>query len=272
MAIASPPAPAEQTGALGSLLVLALVVLLAWQAAYWTWVFVAPPVVSAAAAPQPAIDLAAVARLFGASAPTDAPRSASALKLKGVIAPTPGTQASAIFSTGAGRDIAVYIEGEVQPGMKLAEVHPDHVIVSSAGVKSRIDLEAARSTGVATRGGVPGKATGFKLNVERTGSNNYSISRKELDEALRDPGQLNFLGQLGVPPKGGVRMEQAPPGSLAQKLGLQPGDVIKRVNGQKVASAGDLARLYTQFNTLSLIQAEIQRGQATLQLSYQIQP
>jgi hypothetical protein len=44
------------------------------------------------------------------------------------------------------------------------------------------------------------------------------------------------------------------------------------VNGQTVASAGDLARLYTQFNTLSLIQAEIQRGQSTLQLSYQIQP
>ena len=119
---------------------------------------------------------------------------------------------------------------------------------------------------------MPGRPQGFKLNVARTGSNNFSLSRKELDEALRDPGQLNFLGQIGVPPKGGVRMELAPPGSLAQKLGLQPGDVIKKVNGQVVAGAGDLARLYTQFNTLSLIQAEIERGQATLQLSYQIQP
>jgi general secretion pathway protein C len=271
MATAAPESQ-PRTGTAGTLLVVALVLVLAWQAAYWTWVFVAPPPVAAAAASQPAIDLAAVARLFGASAPTDATRSASALKLKGVIAPTPGTEASAIFSTGVGRDIAVYIDGEVQPGMKLAEVHPDHVIVSSAGVKSRIDLEAARSTGVAARGGVPGKARGFKLNVARTGSNNYSISRKELDDALRDPGQLNFLGRIGVPPKGGVRMEYAPPGSLAQKLGLQPGDVIKKVNGQTVASAGDLARLYTQFNTLSLIQAEIQRGQSTLQLSYQIQP
>ena len=271
MATASPESQ-PRTGTPGTLLLVALVLVLAWQAAYWTWVFMAPPPVAAAAASQPAIDLAAVARLFGASAPTDAPRSASALKLKGVIAPTPGTQASAIFSTGAGRDIAVYIDGEVQPGTKLAEVHPDHVIVSSAGGRSRIDLEAARSTGVATRGGLPGRATGFKLNVARTGSNNYSISRKELDDALRDPGQLNFLGRIGVPPKGGVRMEHAPPGSLAQKLGLQPGDVIRKVNGQTVASAGDLARLYTQFNTLSLIQAEIQRGQSTLQLSYQIQP
>jgi general secretion pathway protein C len=155
--------------------------------------------------------------------------------------------------------------------VKLAEVHPDHVIVTRAGVRGRIDLEAPRGAVVAARS-LPGRATGFKLNVARTGSNNYSLSRKELDEALRDPGQLNFLGQIGTPPKGGVRMELAPPGSLAQKLGLQPGDVIKKLNGQPVASAGDLARLYTQFNSLSAIQAEIQRGQSTLQLSYSIQP
>jgi general secretion pathway protein C len=271
--MASATAPSEpKPGPLGTILVVALVLVLAYQLAYWTWVFVAPARVASAPPAQQAVDLAAIARLFGADAPGGAP-SASALKLKGVIAPTPGVEASAIFSKGGGRDIAVYIDAEVEPGLRLVEVHPDHVIVSRAGEHSRIDLEALRSTGVASaRGGMPGKAQGFKLNVARTGSNNYALSRKELDDALRDPGQLHHLGQIGVPPRGGVRMESAPPGSLAQKLGLQPGDVIKKVNGQAVASAGDLARLYTQFNTLSLIQAEIQRGQSTLQLSYQIQP
>ena len=268
-ASSAPPRPA---GLAGNLLVVALVLVLAYQLAYWTWVFVAPPPVAAPAKAAPAVDLAAIARLFGADAPGEA-TAASSLKLKGVIAPTPGVQASAIFSRGSGRDLAVYIDAEVEPGLRLVEVHPDHVIVARAGARSRIDLEAPRSTSVAGgRGGLPGKAAGFRLNVARTGSNNFSLSRKELDQALRDPGQLSHLGQIGMPPKGGVRMEQVPPGSLAQKLGLQPGDVIKKVNGQTVASAGDLARLYTQFNTLSLIQAEIQRGQSTLQLSYQIQP
>ena len=269
MAAAANEAPAKSS-ALGTALVVALVLVLAWQLAHWTWVFFAPPPVAAPAPAQAAVDLAAIARFFGATAPSET-ASATGIKLKGVIAPTPGTEASAIFSRGTARDVAVYIDGEVEPGMKLTEVHPDHVIVSRAGVTSRIDLEAPRSNAVAARG-LPGRATGFKVNVARTGSNNYSFSRKDLDNALRDPGQLNFLGQIGTPAKGGVRMELAPPGSLAQKLGLQPGDVIKRVNGQEVASAGDLARLYTQFNTLSLIQAEIQRGQSTLQLSYQIQP
>src|SRR5207244_1645255 len=97
------------------------------------------------------------------------------------------------------------------------------------------------------------------------------LSRKQLDDALRDPGQLNYLGALGSPPGGGVRMEQAPAGSLAQKLGLQPGDIIRKVNGQAVASQGDLARVYTQFGSLSQVQTEIQRGGSTLQLTYTIQ-
>jgi general secretion pathway protein C len=268
--MAAAATPEAKTGPFGTAVVVALVLVLAYQLAYWTWVFVAPAPVAATLPAQQQVDLAAVARLFGADAP--AAGSSAGLKLKGVIAPTPGTEASAIFSKGAGRDVSVYIGAEVEPGLKLAEVHPDHVIVSRSGARSRIDLEEPRSSQVATRGGMPGRAQGFKVNVSRTGTNNYSLSRKELDEALRDPGQLNHLGVIGVPPKGGVRMELAPPGSLAQKLGLQPGDVIKKVNGQTVASAGDLARLYTQFNTLSVIQAEIQRGQSTLQLSYQIQP
>jgi general secretion pathway protein C len=270
MAVAAPDPPAK-SGLLGTLVVVALVLLLAYQLAYWTWIFVAPPKVAAPAAAQPAVDLAAIARLFGAAAPGGATQAGSSLKLKGVIAPTPGVEGSAIFSSGGARDTAVYLEGEIQPGLKLVEVHPDHVIVSRAGVMGRIDLEAPRGTGASPRA-TPGRATQFKLNVARTGSNNYTLSRKELDNALRDPNQLNYLGAIGSGPRGGVRMELAPPGSLAQKLGLQPGDVIKSVNGQNVASAGDLARLYTQFNSISLIQAEIQRGQSTLQLSYSIQP
>ena len=145
------------------------------------------------------------------------------------------------------------------------------MIVSRGGERERIDLEARRSAPAASA--APGRTVaGFRLNVARSSANNFSLSRKELDQALRDPGQLNYLGQLGLSPNGGVRMDAAPNGSLAQKLGLQPGDVIRKVNGQAIASSGDLARLYQQFATLSLIQAEVQRGGATVQLSYAIQP
>jgi len=270
--MAAAPAPPERSAAAGTLIVAALVLVLAWQLAHWTWVFVAPGPVAALPEREPAVDLAAVAKLFGAAAPSggQAAASSSGLRLKGVVAPTPGVAASAIFSTGTGKDLAVFVGREVTPGVKLAEVMPDHVIVTRAGIRERIDLETRRATAPATTPGA--RVAGFRINVARTGNNNFALSRKELDDALRDPNQLNYLGQIGVPPGGGVRMENAPAGSLAQKLGLQPGDVIKKVNGQAVASPGDLARLYTQFATLSLVTAEVRRGTATLSLSYAIQP
>ena len=264
-------APARKTGHPGTLVMVALVLLLAFQLAYWTWVFLAPPATGSAPARRDEVDLAAIARLFGAAPPAGATAATSVgnLRLKGVIAPTPGVTASAIFSTGSGRDIGVPIDGELQPGVKLVEVHPDHVMISRGGVRERIELEQPRSV-ASTRPG--GRQQGFRLNVARSGANNFTVSRGELDNALKDPSQLQHLGHIGMLPGGGVRLEQAPNGSLAQKLGLQPGDVIKRINGQPVASTGDLARLYSQFNTVSLIQAEVQRGPSTVQLSYAIRP
>ncbi|WP_171163324.1 type II secretion system protein N [Usitatibacter palustris] len=260
------------TSRLAKLLIAALVLVLAWQLAHWTWVFFAPRVLVSEGPAEGGADLALAARLFGGSA-SDRPTqgSASGLRLKGVVAPTPGTTAGAIFGIGTGRDVAVKLDGEVQPGVKLVEVLPESVVVSRGGVRERIDLEKRMSAASPTAPGAR-SASNFRLNVARSSNNNYSLSRKELDDALRDPNQLNYLGRIGVAPGGGVRMDAAPAGSLAQKLGLQPGDVIKKLNGQPVASTGDLARLYTQFGTLSMVEAEVQRGSLTVQLSYAIQP
>src|SRR3954470_24340139 len=257
---ASRPSPFD------TLVVAALVIALAWQLAYWTWRFVAPPAAVASAATRAApVDLDLVARLFGG---THAGTTTSALRLKGVVAPTPGKTAAAIFAGTNGKDIAVLPGGEAAAGVLLAEVHPDHVIVTRNGVRERIDLDTPRGKAVASSGGT---TRGFHLDVARTGQNDYSFARHDLDQALRDPNQLNYLGQIGMPPGGGVRLDAAPPGSLASKLGLQPGDVIRRVNGQPIASSGDLARLYQQFATLNTVQAEIERGGTVVRLQYRIQ-
>jgi general secretion pathway protein C len=267
--MAALPAPSRSRNSpLETLLLALLVILLAGQLAWWTWRFAAPPEVRARDAAAPSdVDLDRIARLFGARHESVA--STSALRLKGVVAPTPGTTAAAIFAGPTGKDIAVLPGGEPAAGVKLAEVFPDHVIVTRAGARERIDLEAptnakaAKSTGATSRG--------FHLDVARAGQNDYSFARRDLDQALRDPNQLNYLGQIGMPPGGGVRLDAAPPGSLASKLGLQSGDVIRKVNGQAIGSSGDLARLYQQFATLNTIQAEVERGGQVVRLSYRIQ-
>ncbi|HUQ28727.1 MAG TPA: type II secretion system protein N [Usitatibacter sp.] len=263
----------KKHGVVGTLAIVALTLVLAFQLAHWTWVFIAPPEVARTPEADAGVDMAAIAKLFGAAPPaSSSAASTSGLRLKGVVAPDGGPIASAIFSTGGGKDLAVFVDREVSPGMKLVEVKPDHVIVSRNGARERIDLDVGRSTASSgnMRGGRP--VPGFRVNVARSSATGYSFSRKELDDALRDPGQLSYLGVIGMRAGGGVIMEATPPGSLANKLGLQAGDTIKKINGQPVNGSGDLARFYQQFATTSVINAEIQRGSAVVQLSYTIQP
>lgn len=255
----------------GTLVTAALVLVLAWLLAQWTWMFFAPARVAEAAVASGGTDLAAVARLFGGAAPSAsgaAAGPASGIRLKGVVAPSPADIGSAVFNLG-GKDVAVNLGGELQPGVSLVAVERDHAVISRAGVRERIDLDTRMA---AVPRAVGGRTSGFRLNVSRAGANAYAFSRKDLDEALKDPAQMGYLGRIGTPPGGGVRLDEAPPGSLAARLGMQPGDVIRKVNGQTVASAGDLARLYQQFATTSLVQAEIQRGSTAVQLSYTVNP
>ena len=100
MSATAEPAASAKPSLAGTLLVVALVLVLAWQLAYWTWVFIAPPLAPASKPASGGIDYAAIARLFGATADERLAGGAAAppsgLRLKGVIAPTPGVAASAI--------------------------------------------------------------------------------------------------------------------------------------------------------------------------------
>jgi general secretion pathway protein C len=241
-------------------LTFALLVLLGWQLAWWTWHFLAPGAAPVAAPAIIATSPEAARRLFGEAPPaTSAPSSNAGIRLKGVYAIDGKTLSAAVVNTGGKRDTVVRVGEEIQPGTRLASVHPDHIIISQGAMRERIDLE--RRTAALPSRPRGADAQGFRLTVAATGNNAYSLSRTELNNVLQDPRQMNYLGRIGMHPNGGVRLEQAPGGSLPNK----------NVNGQPVNSPGDLARLYQQFATLSQIRAEVIRGGAPMLLTYQIQ-
>ena len=139
-------------------------------------------------------------------------------------------------------------------------------------MRERIDLDKRIVMAGRQNAAAASSNSGFRLDVAAKGGNTYSLSRGDLNSALQDPRQLNFLGRIGTLPSGGVRMEQAPPGSLSDRLGFKEGDIIRQVNGQPVNSPGDLARVYQQFGNLNQIRAEVMRGGSPIMLTYQIQP
>ena len=229
-------------------------------------------------------DITAAYSLFGVASATPAAPSAAAVAastssviLKGVFAVNGATLSAAIVNVG-GKDKPVLMGEELEAGLKLAEVWPDYIVLTRGGVKERVELSARTSaSGGANKPGAPSAppvaaATNFRLSVNSASNNNYSLSRQELNTSLQDPRQLGVMGRIGINAGGnGVRVEEAPTGSLSAKLGLRAGDIITSINGTPITGPGDMARMYQQFATTPQVRAEVKRGGTPLMLTYNIQ-
>ena len=126
-----------------SLATLTAVVALAGVLAYWTWVWFAPAAVArvgADAGPASRSDLAQ--GLFGASAANGvaAAPTAISIRLLGVAAAEGAQRGYAVVQL-EGRQILAVREGEeLAPGILLAEVHTDHVILSRNGARESLSF------------------------------------------------------------------------------------------------------------------------------------
>ncbi len=122
---------------------LAAVVLLAAVLAYWAWMVFAP----APHAPGPSIGeertrLQDAYGLFGVPrGGADAPAATGvAVKLLGVAAAQGGQRGYAVVLYEGNRILAVPEGEELAPGVKVAEVRPDRVILERNGAKETLEF------------------------------------------------------------------------------------------------------------------------------------
>jgi general secretion pathway protein C len=242
---------------LNLLLLLALAALLA----HWTWRFAAPQ------PPQPpadaradvklgaALDSLRSARLFGAAeggAGAAAERATTLnLKLRGVFAALGGLPALAIVNVD-GQDQAIAAGQEIQPGVLLDAVAPDHALLLNRGVRERLDLEAMGRPLTLTNGDIP-------------------LTRQEVNLALANPQSLGVQLRAGSGPQPGLVLTRVAGDGVAARLGLQSGDVLRMVNGSPVANVQDLAQLLAGNANMQRVTLAGERQGKPLNLSYQLQ-
>ena len=127
--------------ALVSLLTLAGLALLGLVLAYWTWAWFAPRAEPRAEpAAGEAGNLASASRVFGrverntgSAAPTGI-----AIKLLGIVAASGGRRGYAVVQLDAKQILAVHEGEDVAPGVRLAEVLTDHLILERAGMRETL--------------------------------------------------------------------------------------------------------------------------------------
>src|SRR6266853_2241414 len=221
---------------------VAALLALCWGLAQGTWRVVQPgsPAVSRAGAAPPR-DPAADARLA---------RSNLNITLTGVVVRASGGCALVIVQ---GQPESAYSAGEdCVPGARLESVLRDRIVIARGGAREAVLMKDAEET--------PGAAVAAMTPiVQPLGSDRQRVDRRQLQQQL---GRPEFLSQALIVPNpggGGFLVREVQSGSLYEKLGLRPGDVIRNVNGQPITNMDDVMRLYQQFGSAERVLVDVQR-------------
>ncbi len=230
---------------------------LSWALAQGTWRIVQPsgPAVLRGSAEEVDLGVLPRSQLFGAAASPETAESLAPtnlnLTLTGVIARPVGGCALVIVQ---GQPESAFCAGEdLTPGVRLDTVERDRIVILRNGARETVPLkDLDKQANLIAPPPPPGP-------IVQPGSTGAAVvDRRQLQQQMGKP---EFLSQaLIVPnPEGGFLVRQIQPGSLYEKLGLRPGDVIKNVNGTALTSMEDVMRLYQQFGTAQRVLVEVQR-------------
>ena len=217
----------------------ALILLLLVQAGRLVWLFAAPTSQATQARPLPEVDLGVLSRFDaffrnGGGGAEAAPSDGGGLSLFGVRADGAGG-GSAIIGLSDGRQVSVGAGEEVEPGLTLSAVAPDHVMLSRGGAPFRLDF--------------PDMTSGA-ASVAPATTAQPAVSAPEpapAEGVVVDPQRL--IAQAGLRPRiqglgiKGLTVSASGDGGELRNAGLRSGDVILSVNGTALNSPQALAAL-----------------------------
>lgn len=123
-----------------AMVTIAALTLLALVAAYWTWVWLAPRPAPLAPPASTTIGAASAGSLFGnmqqegaAAAPTGI-----AIRLLGIVAAKAGHSGYAVVELEPKQILAVQEGEDLAPGIRLAEVGTDHILLERNGTRETL--------------------------------------------------------------------------------------------------------------------------------------
>lgn len=204
---------------------------------------------------------------------TDAKRSDLNAKLWGTAIAADPANSYAIIEDQAARRQALYRVGDtILDTATLRHVEWDRVVLERNGEEEILELASARGP-VASTATVSAAAAGGE-RIRKTADDKFVIDRRELEKTVANLNEV-FTQARAVPyfEEGktiGFRVFAIKPGSVFEKIGLQNGDVIQRVNGVELTDPTKAISLFTELQNEGHIAVDLQRNKATKSFAYDI--
>ncbi len=197
----------------------------------------------------------------------NAPVSKLNLVLRGVLAADPQELALAIIANGKGGKEEIYAVGDtIQRGVKLSEIHPDHVIISRNGLAEKLVLVkssgkfSSNSYNRNQSSGQTAKTTSLREIRQQIMSNPTSFGDYALPIVVKQNGK-----QVGY------RLKPQKKGDLLMQYGLLPSDIITEINGVKLDKPQNGIKALRELSTARSVTLTVKRGQSFVPLNIQLQ-
>jgi len=157
-----------------------------------------------------------------------------------------------------GRKLLVPLEGPT----RVVRAHPDRDAGSLAG-ESKGAVQGTHHHGD-RRAAVFEKVSDGRWLVDR---NALLATTADLNRMLKQARSVPFIKQGK---QAGVRLTRISPGSLYEKMGLQKGDVIMRVNARNLDDPSGFFRLYQELRLRRTIFLDLDRSGQQLTFTYEV--
>ncbi|HZA50472.1 MAG TPA: type II secretion system protein GspC, partial [Myxococcaceae bacterium] len=179
-------------------------------------------------------------------------------------------------------DSTTYMVGDRLQGAEVVTIERKRVILLNAGRREYIDDQPGDGSGpmaVAPVGPALGAspvntAGPVGQGVRALSENEYEVQRTEIDRTLNDLNSVAMQARIVPAFKDGVsqgfKLFSIRPDSIYTKIGIQNGDVVKRINGFDMNSPEKALEVYSKLRESNRIDIEIERNGTPVRKTYNV--
>ncbi|MDR2104768.1 MAG: hypothetical protein LBP51_03325 [Deferribacteraceae bacterium] len=198
-------------------------------------------------------------------------------RLTGIIAGTDGSDIRAILLK-SNKDVLVLKQGLDIEGYKLESIDAASAVVSYNGAEHTLELQDglkdSASTPPVSRGAQPFRPS-TPATVRSEATENITLDRAEITSQIKDINKV--ISTLLASPAyvdgslAGYRIVRMQNESPVRKLGIQPGDIINRINGEELTNPQILFNMLQEVADINAISVDITRNGARKTLFVEVQ-
>lgn len=217
-------------------------------------------------------------------------KSGLRVRLVGTMVANRSEWSLASIQDAATGDVTIYMVADRLQTAEVVEIERLRVIVKNHNRREYIDQEpgdgsspqvasyipptAAAAAAVHAVGSAPPPSTVLGQGIQAVSENDYVVPRVEVDRTLSNLNDVAMQARIVPSFKDGVangfKLFSIRPDSIYTRIGIQNGDVIRRINGYEINSPDKALEVYMKLKEAARIEVELDRNGSIVRKTYNV--